>query len=495
MNKSFSDLMQLCDDHQTLVGIDYLLHWDSETYMPKLGIITRAKHKEYLSREQHRLITSSSFLKALESLIDPKSKQFKDHTLSPEQKVAVLRALEDYEKENKLPEKLVEEIAKTTTEAAHIWATCKKEDDFPTFLPYLKKVFDLMKKKAECLGYEKHPYDALVDLFEPGMRSAEIDVLFNEIKAPIKKIVAAHAGKPHEAHKGNYEVQKQMALSLDLLDKMGFMKDTYRLDLSSHPFCLGLGHHDVRMTTRIHPDDPYSNLLTVLHEGGHGLYEDHAGHPSLPLNLSRYLSIGFHESQSKFWECYVGLSLPFWQGFTPSIHHHFPHCNLSAEQIYKEVNHVEPSFIRVESDEVTYCLHIILRYEIEKGLIDGTYRADDLPDIWKEKMADYVGVVPPNNRLGCLQDVHWSSGYVGYFPTYALGCIYAAQFFDQFKKDHPDYEEEMRKGDFSFVKNWLVNNIHRHGRMYNSLELIEKVTKRPLSSKYFIEHLQCKFGK
>lgn len=492
MNKSLLPLMKLCEDYQTLIGIEYLLHWDSDTYMPAAGITTRSKHKEYISREQHRLLVGDSFSEALKKLIDPKTKKFHDPSLTFEEKTAILRALDDYEKESKLPQKLVEEIAKTTTESSHVWADCKKNDDFATFLPYLKKVFHLMQQKADCLGYKDHPYDALVDLYEPGMTIAQIDPLFNQIKKPIQQILNARS-HPHTPHKGHYDINKQKELSLTLLNKMGFTKDTYRLDLSSHPFCLGLGPHDIRMTTRIGTDDLHSNLLTVLHEGGHGLYEDHAGHPSLPYNLSRYLSIGFHESQSKFWECFVGLSLPFWEGLHPSIKHHFPDSHLTAAEIYKEVTHVEPTLIRVESDEVTYPLHIILRYEIEKGLIDGTYKAEDLPDIWNTKMREYLGITPPNNRLGCLQDVHWSAGYVGYFPTYALGCIYAAQFFDKFKKDHPDYEALMRKGDFSFIKDWLVTHIHRYGRLYHSSELIAKATGTPLTSKFFTDHLLKKY--
>lgn len=494
MNKVYEQLIATSEEAHLLHTLDYLLLWDSETFMPKKGVSFRSIQKEYIAKMQHKVLTSDELKSAFKELIDFKTKKILIKDLTQDQEIAILRCFEDFEKESKLPSSLVESIAKITAEASHVWSKAKQENDFATFLPYLEKIFGLMRQKADYLGFDDHPYDALVDLYEPKMTSKELDHLFGTIKDPIRQLVAHRKSVNDECLKGNFSIESQKNLSDQLLLKMGYEKDTYRLDISSHPFCLGFGPHDVRMTTRITTDNFTDNISTLLHEAGHGLYEANTDNKELPFPLRRYLSIAMHESQSKFWECFVGLNKDFWTGFYPVAEQTFPSLKkVGLNTLYDAINKIEPSFIRVHADEVTYCLHVILRYEIEKGFIDGSLKPKDLPEIWREKMKHYLGITPPNDKEGCLQDIHWASGYIGYFPTYALGCFYAAQFFNQMKKDHPDYNKKMQHHDLIFLKEWLVKNVHHHGRKYYSHELVKKVTHEDVSAKHFLKYLNEKY--
>ncbi|MBI5274495.1 MAG: carboxypeptidase M32 [Chlamydiales bacterium] len=495
MHPAYQRLMEISEEARLLQSLDYLLMWDSETYMPKKGISFRSSQKEYIAKLQHHLLTSKELSSIFKQLIDFQTKEVLIKDLSEDQQIAVLRCFEDYEKEIKLPSSLVEEIAKVAAESSHVWSKAKQENDFAAFLPYLEKTFDLMRKKADCLGFTDHPYDALIDLYEPKMTVQQLDKLFGTIKQPIQDLVANRKNINDDCLKGNFDVEKQKKISHELLLKMGYDKDAYRLDLSSHPFCFGFCQDDIRMTTRINPSNFADNISTILHEAGHGLYEANIENTTLPIPLRRYLSIAMHESQSKFWECFVGLNKNFWQGFYPTVKQEFPSLShLSLDTLYQAVNKIEPSFIRVHADEVTYCLHIILRYEIEKGFIEGSLKPKDLPDIWREKMKQYLGIVPPTDKEGCLQDIHFAAGYVGYFPTYALGCFYAAQFFNQLKKDHPDYSKKMQHHDLLFMKQWLTKHVHSEGRKYYSHELLQKVTKEGISSRHFLHYLNEKYN-
>jgi carboxypeptidase Taq len=354
------------------------------------------------------------------------------------------------------------------------------------------------RQKADILGFGDHPYDALLEGYEPCMSTARVGLIFDalqkELKALLKKISSA---KPVDASFLQKPVAEETQLSLGrlILSKLPMDPAYTRLDLSSHPFSLALHPHDSRITTRIIPNAFMSNLFSILHEAGHSFYEmglptQHWGTP-----LGDFVSLSIHESQSRWWETLIGRSLAFWKFFYPNLQKELPFLKkISLSHFYRGINQVQPSLIRVEADEVTYCLHVILRFEIEKLLISGKLAVSDLPDAWNGKMKEFFGIVPKTDAQGCMQDIHWSLGDFGYFPTYALGNICAAHFFSAFAKQHPNWEDRVAKGDLAFVRDWLKEKIHRHGRTYQTDELAKKVTGKPLSEAAYCAYLKKKYA-
>jgi carboxypeptidase Taq len=368
------------------------------------------------------------------------------------------------------------------------------------FAPHLKKIVTLCRKKASLLSYEKHPYDALLDLYEPGMTSSYLDPLFERLKPSLTHLLQRIKDKGiqrPELSIHEFPAAKQMHFGKFLLKSLGFSEEMSRLDLSSHPFCNALCPSDVRMTTRIIPNNPLSSIFSVIHEAGHGIYEAQLEEKYFGTPLGSSISLGLHESQSRLWETIFGKSYPFWEHFYPFLQKEFPDqlTALSLDDFFCNINHVTPSLIRTESDEVTYCLHVILRYELEKGLIEGSIEVEDLPNLWNDKMRQYLGVSPSCDAEGCLQDIHWSMGGLGYFPTYALGNLYAAQFFECFAKCHPNWAEQIKHGNLEFIKEWLKEHLHKHGRRYTPHEIVQKITGRPLEEKPYINYLESKFKK
>ena len=495
---SYEQLRALSKDSALMISTQALLDWDQETYMPSGAIDFRSQQSALLSGQIHKLKVSSKFTRLLSQLIDFASGDFLDPTLTESQQTAVKEWRRVYLQDVKLPTAFVKTFATTCSQAVHSWAEAKKNNNFSLFAPHLQKIVTLCQKKAALLGYHDHPYDALLDLHEAGMTVKELTPLFERLKIALTSLLKTLAVKTQPSTSFlhlEYAPDKQMQFGHLLLTAMGFEKTTSRLDLSSHPFCSGLSVFDTRMTTRIHPDLLTSNIFSVLHEGGHGLYNKGLPAHEFGTPLCENSSLGIDESQSRWWETLIGRSPAFWAHFFPKLQKIFPEqlSSISLDNFTKAINTVKPSLIRVEADEVTYCLHIILRFEIEKALMEGSLKVKDLPAAWNQKMKDYLGIVPPTEAEGCLQDIHWSMGSIGYFPTYALGNIYAAQFFSSFGNTYPNWQETLSQGDLSFIHKWLYDNIHKHGRLYSPSQLLLRITNQPLNEKPYIAYLEKKY--
>lgn len=495
---AFAKILELSRHTHVLSSVQSLVEWDQETYMPREAIEHRASQLELLAQYVHKAKTSKSFAKALDALIDIETGEIKDDKLSLAQLAALREWRRDYLKAIKLPSAFVRRFAKTVSTSSFVWKTAKEHNDFRLFAPHLEKVVSLCRKKADILGFKEHPYDALLDLFEPEMKTSYLTPLFDKLKLHLKELLKAIRAQPQFEEGflyGHCPKSKQLDFCNKILHHMGFEDTSSRLDLSTHPFCTGLHPKDTRMTTGIHPDNLFFAVFATLHEGGHGLYNRGLPPQEYGSPLCESLSLGIDESQSRFWETLIGQSEPFWHYFFPILQHDFPEqfSALPFQDFYNAINIVRPSLIRIESDEVTYNLHIIVRFEIEKGLIEGQIKVKDLPNIWNEKMREYLGIAPQYDGEGCLQDIHWSLGFIGYFPTYTLGNLYAAQFFNAFTQAHPQWKEKTAAGDLSYIRDWLKTHIHQYGRQYTPAELCHKVTGSSLNERSFIDYLNRKY--
>lgn len=481
-----------------LSSISHLLDWDQETYMPQEGIDLRSEQLSAIAQLTHTSATSKAFSNVLGKLVSLKTGKVKRKDLSPEQRAALREWHRDWHKGSKLPPAFVKQLAEATTQASHVWKQAKDHNDFRAFAPHLEKIVALNRKKADLLGYDHHPYDALLDHFEPDLTVKMLSPLFVRLKGALKELLRRIANKSKPAHHFLYAhcpKQKQLAIGHKILEHMGLERESSRLDLSMHPFCSGLHPKDTRLTTRVHVENILQTLFAVIHEGGHALYNmglpaQHFGSP-----LCESVSLGIDESQSRFWETCIGQSAPFCAWLLPLLQAEFPEAfgAVPLDAYYKAVNVVEPSLIRIEADEVTYNLHILLRFELERGLIDGSIQVKEIPSLWNEKMAEYLGLTPQWDAEGCLQDIHWATGAIGYFPTYTLGNLYAAQFMETFARAHPDWERGVAQGDFSFIRAWLLEHIHRHGRHFPPMELCKRITGKSLSEKPFVDYLERKY--
>lgn len=398
-----------------------------------------------------------------------------------------------------MPEDFVKELAETTAKAQTIWAEARAKSDFKTFLPWLEKIIALKKKEAEFVGYKNSPYDALLDYHEPLMTAAKMAEVLNELKNFLVPFVAKIKNskikiKP-EIIKGRFPLEKQIAFNKKIAKKIGFDFKFGRMDQSVHPFSISFHPSDARITTRYDEENIVYSIGSTIHETGHALYEQgllvkHFGTP-----LAESVSYGIHESQSRLWENIIGKSLNFWKYFYPAVKKEFPKPfkNIPLQKFYESINHVQPSLIRTDADEATYNLHIIVRFEIEKEIMENDIDAKKLPEIWNRKVKEYLGVKVPNDRMGILQDVHWSMGGIGYFPTYSLGNLYSAQFYKKMSDDTTDIDEQISQGRFEDIKKWLAENIYLFGKIYTAGELVKKVTGEELNSRYFCDYLEKKY--
>lgn len=495
--KDYLTLFTLSIKIRLFDSISYLLEWDQETYMPPKGNVVRADQLELMASLAHQERTSKIFEKALSKLIDLDTGKTLAEGLTEEQKAALREWRRDFLKAVALPNSFVKSFARLCSESMVAWGAAKKQNRFPDFAPYLERVIEMSREKAELLGYKQHPYDALLDNFEPNATTAEIDTLFTKLKKSIKtlldKIVECKQVDDSFLH-GKFSGEKQLKFGRELLQAMGYDLDKGRLDLSNHPFSMSLHPSDSRVTTRIHKTSLFNSLSAVLHEGGHSLYEmglmpEYYGSP-----LCEAVSLGIHESQSRLWETRIGQSKPFWKHFLPLLKMEFKKLeSVTLDQFYKAINRVAPSFIRVEADEVTYSLHVILRFELEKELIGGSLKVKEIPEKWNQLMEDYLGIRPSTDAEGCLQDIHWSMGGFGYFPTYTLGNLYAGHFFQTFEKEFPDWEAHVSKGDLLFLREWLRDKIHKHGRFYSAADLVKKISGSKLSEAPYLSYLNKKY--
>ena len=470
-----------------------LLFWDKQTYMPKGGVAARAEQMATLSRLAHEMLVDAETGRLLDSLGEPNP--------SSEEGALVRRARRDYERAAKLSAELVEEITRATALAEPAWVRAREESDWSVFAPHLEEIVALKKRAAEALGYEDHPYDALLDGYEPGAKKKRLEAMFGELKAGIVPLVREIVEKGNEEDRsaplhGAFDEAAQERFGVEAVTRFGYDWERGRQDRTVHPFCINFGPGDVRITTRFDPHWLSPALFGTFHETGHALYEQgiNPGYARTPLGGGT--SMGVHESQSRLWENLVGRSRAFWSCFYPKLRDTFPEAlgGVDLERFYRAINMVAPSKIRVEADEATYNLHILLRFELEVALFEDELSVADLPAAWNTKMEEYLGVVPENDAEGVLQDIHWADGLFGYFPTYAIGNVLSVQFFDEAVKAHPEIPTQIEQGEFTALLGWLRENVYRHGSRYEPDELVRRVTGRPLDTGPYLRYLKKKFG-
>ncbi len=472
-----------------------LLGWDQQTYMPPAGAEGRGYQLATVSSLAHDKFTSVEVGQLLEDL-QPLAGE-----LEPDSDDARLIKVttREYEKDVKVPSKFISEFAQLTTLAHPAWETARAEDDFAKFQPYLEKIVDMRRRYADFFAPYDHVYDPLLDDFEPGMKTMDVKAIFDVLRPQQVELVRAISESQQVDDSFlhlYYDEQKQWDFGVEIITQYGYDWKRGRQDKSVHPFTTNFGIDDVRITTRVDPEFFNTALFGTLHEAGHGFYELGIDHALARTPLARGASLAVHESQSRMWENLVGRSLPFWEHFYPRLQESFPSQlrNVDLLTFYKGINKVEPSLIRVEADEATYNLHIMLRLELEIALMEGTLQAKDLPVTWNERFQEYLSITPPNNKLGVLQDVHWSSGLIGYYPTYALGNLISLQLWEQIHRDIPNRDDQIRKGEFSSLLNWLVENIHRHGAKFEPQELVQRVTGSKIDPAPYIRYLKEKFS-
>ncbi len=481
---------------ENLLHAAALLGWDQETYMPPGGVQARAEQLSALRGLAHQKFIADEIGQLLQELAAPAAE------LDPDSDEASLVrvTLREYTKARRVPVELEVQLARATSIAHNAWVKARAESDFAQFAPHLERVLDLTIQKAQALGYKECIYDALLDQYEPGGKTAHVKATFAELKTSIVPLLQAINERLDAVDDtclhGQFDEQMQWSLTNEALGLIGFDFQHGRQDKAAHPFTTSFSSSDVRVTNRIDPAYFASALFSALHEGGHGLY-DQGTAPELDRTpLGRGASLGVHESQSRLWENLVGRSRNFWRFFYPRLVKHFPgqFDGLDAESLYRAVNKVKPSFIRVEADEVTYNLHVMLRLEIETELLEGKIGVAQAPEAWNAKMQAYLGLTPPNDALGVLQDVHWSGGLIGYFPTYALGTMLASQLFEQIRVDLPNLDEHIEAGQFAPLLDWLRRNVHRHSAKFTPDELVRRITGRPLEAGPFVRYLRAKYG-
>jgi carboxypeptidase Taq len=490
----YDELLSKYADYSVLGTIAELLHWDMQTIMPPKGANKRADQLALVSGMMHSRLTSPHIGELLASIEAYSSE------LSPEQRANVREIGRDYARATKIPLRLVEELSRHQSACHEAWVKAREAADFGQFAPYLETMVRLTAEQAEYLGYQDTPLDALIDEFEPGATAAMFTGLFNELKAvtvPLLKRILHSAVKADNAFLArSYPADLQKQFGLEVMKTIGFDMEAGRLDVSVHPFCGG-SYGDVRITTRYNEQAPQQALFGIIHESGHAMYEQGVDAAFLKTPLAQALSYGIHESQSRMWENFVGRGLPFWTYFMPALKRLFPSQlgDVSMDKFLLAVNHVEPSLVRVEADEMTYDLHIILRFEIERDLFAGKISVADLPEVWNAKMREYLGVTPPDNgKQGVLQDVHWSGGSFGYFPSYSLGNMAAGQFWFAMRAQMPDMDDKMAAGDFSGVLAWLRENVHHLGRRISRDELMIRATGKPLGTADYCRYLTEKYS-
>lgn len=486
-------------DIQHLKDAAALLSWDQETYMPSGGGQTRAEQLATLQTLAHAKFVSPDIEDLLLHHIDPTTGLANTEAIDDASKALLRETWRDFSRAKKLPSDFVNRRERECSLAQQVWAEARRRDDFMHFLPNLQTVVALKFEEIDYMGYDDSPYDALLDTYEPGATVAQLQPLFATLRHGLLELLqhVREAASPDDRLLfQSYDEQQQLAFGKLVLHGMGYDFNRGRLDLSAHPFTTSFHPTDVRVTTRVFEKDLPSCLFSCIHEGGHGLYEQGLPQEQYGTPLGEAISLGIHESQSRLWENNVGRSKAFWTHFFPSLQQHFPSQlgAISLDAFHAALNRVKPSLIRVEADEVTYNLHIMVRFEIELALIEKRVAVKDLPGLWQEKMQEYLGIVPERDAEGVLQDVHWSLGALGYFPTYTLGNLYAAMFFQQACQDIPALETEIQRGHLLSLKTWLNRNIHQYGRQYSSADLLHRITGRALSVKPFLSYLQTKIG-
>lgn len=488
--KEYVTRMQKIADVRNAAAV---LQWDQETYLPVKGAAFRGQQLASLSEIAHEWFTDSLFGDLLGEL------NARDG-LPEDQQRNVTLSLEDYTKQKKFSPAFVRLLSETSSRSFHAWIKARSANSFAHFKEDLGKLVQLKKEEAELAGYEQHPYDALADQYEKGCTVALLDRVFGQVRPPLQDLLDSILTRQQVddsfLHQ-SFPKQQQWDFGMEVIRQMGFDFDAGRQDLSEHPFTTSFNKNDVRITTRIDETDFSHMTWSCIHEGGHALYEQGLPEEYYGLPLGEYASLSIHESQSRLWENHIGRSLDWWQHVYPLLQRTFPDQlkGISTEQFYRGINKTGASFIRTEADEVSYHFHVMIRYELEKSLIDGSLSVADIPAYWNQQYAAYLGVKVPDDKRGCLQDIHWSHGSFGYFPTYSLGSFYAAQLFESAKDQDNTIQPGIEKGDTSALLAWLRQHVHRLGRRYTSEELCRHATGQTLDIQYFLHYLLDKYNK
>lgn len=480
---------------QKIADVKYasaVLQWDQETYLPPKGNAIRGRQIATLSEMAHQQFTEEATGDLLNALMS------KNDLTDKEQK-NVLLSLEDFNKSKKLSSDFVRRMSEAVNTGFHAWIQARKDNSFTSFKQPLDALIQLKKQEADLLGYQQHPYNALMNDYDKGLTVNIVDKIFSDLKPQLSALLNTIQNKPQIDNsflKKHFKKDSQWQFGMAILKQMNFDFEAGRQDISEHPFTINFNNNDVRITTRIDENDFGNMTWSCIHEAGHALYEQGLPGDEYGLPLGEYCSLTIHESQSRLWENNVGRGLSFWQHHYPLLNTVFPDQfkGIDVEQFYKGINQVQPSLIRTEADELTYHFHVMIRYEIEKMLIEGSLKTKDIPDCWNSYYNNYLGVQVPDDKRGCLQDVHWSHGSFGYFATYSLGSLYAAQLYAAINRQNPTLENELALGNNTALLQWLRQQIHQYGRYHTSEELCKKATGEPLNSAYFINYANNKYN-
>lgn len=492
MREKFLELVKRIRYYNDALAV---LFWDLRTGAPKKGVAQRSEVIGMISEEIYKLTTSEEMEKYLLHFEAPDNSGTMDDML----RAVVKDCRREFDRYRKIPGDRYKEYVILTSNAESVWEDAKNSNDFQMFRPYLEKIVAFNQEFIELWGYKGNKYNTLLDINEPGMTVEKLDGIFNQLRARIvplaAKISSSKRGAEENVLGQHFDIKKQEEFSLYILKEMGYDFEAGRLDESEHPFTIGINPGDVRITTHYYPEDFASALMSAMHEGGHALYEQNISSELYGTPLCTGASMGIHESQSRFWENIIGRSKGFWEQYYGELQKVFPEQlgGVSLDSFYKAINKVEPSLIRVEADEVTYNLHVMIRYEIEKALINGEMQVADLPEIWNAKMQEYLGVVPPNDTKGVLQDVHWAGGSFGYFPSYTLGNIYAAQIYHTARKEVADFDKLIARGELQKIKQWLADKVYQYGKLMEPEELVRKITGEAIDPRYLVEYLENKY--
>lgn len=495
VQKTYEQLEAWAKETALLGSIAGVLGWDQRVTMPPKAASHRANQLALLSGMIHERATDPRVGEWLSILEESEQVQDPDSVTA----VNIRQWRREYDRMTKLPTELVKEFTRITTIAEKVWEEAREQSDYTLFKPHLQKIVDLVREIAERLGYEQEPYDALLDEFEQGMTAHQLEEIFAPLRQQIPELMAQIQNAPRRPKSDilhrHYPRDAQESFCRLVAETIGFDWQSGRLDPTVHPFATRLGPGDVRITTRFYEDFLQPSLFGTIHELGHALYEtglpqEHWGTP-----MGESTSLGIHESQSRMWENFVGRSLAFWEYFYPIAQKHFTALqDVPLDEFVFAINEVKPSTIRVEADEVTYNLHILLRFELELALMRNELSVDDLPDAWNDRFEQYMGFRPPNDAEGVLQDVHWSGGMIGYFPTYTLGNLYAAQIFEQAERHLDDLYAQIRRGEFRPLLEMLRTNVHQQGKRYTASELVQRITGNPISANALLSYFQRKFA-
>ena len=479
---------------QKIADVKYasaVLQWDQETYLPPKGNDFRGRQIATLSEIAHQQFTDEKFGALLNELVSK-------NDLTENQHRNVALSLYDYNRNKKLTPDFVRKMSEAVNKSFHAWIQARKDNSFSFFQQPLDELIQLKKQEAEMLGYEQHPYNALMNDYDRGLTVAITDKLFNTLRPQLSNILDQIKDQPQVDNLflfQHFDKDNQWKFGMEILKSMHFDFEAGRQDISEHPFTTSFSSRDVRVTTRIDENDFGNMTWSCIHEGGHALYEQGLPAAEYGLPLAEYCSLSIHESQSRLWENCIGRSLPFWENHFKLLVSYFPKQfkDITAAQFYKGINKVQPSLIRTEADELTYHFHVMIRYEIEKQLIAGSLQAKDIPAAWNESYNKYLGVKVPDDKHGCLQDVHWSHGSFGYFATYSIGSLYAAQLYAAILKENPALPTDIANGKNDVILQWLQQHIYNYGRYYTSEELCKEATGETLNSQYFIDYVTKKY--